>query len=202
MLREKLLIKKREKVMAFLSLVFNTLATREYLLDCSQSDAQKILDALQTVTTNAIEADAQFLNHPKKLLDTNSLQGRNTVIAAMCGFSQVTGLYPTQLLIKEPPTTLADEPVTAGGFADVFKVVFQGHDMCFKESYIKPPPDHVAKMHAKEAILWAQLLHPNILPFFGLARIESQLAFVSPWALNGNLVNYLVHNPHVNRLLL
>ncbi|KAG6867197.1 hypothetical protein C0993_005852 [Termitomyces sp. T159_Od127] len=115
-----------------------------------------------------------------------------------------TNLYPTQLFLKQPPNTLGDDPVTAGGFMDVYKVIFQGKDMCFKaiRHYTQSHVEHMAKVYAKEAIAWAQLLHPNILPFFGLARIESQLAFVSPWALNGNLVNYLVHNPHVNRLLL
>ncbi|KAG6863455.1 hypothetical protein C0993_011404, partial [Termitomyces sp. T159_Od127] len=58
------------------------------------------------------------------------------------------------------------------------------------------------KAFAREAITWAQLWHQNILPLCRIARIGRQLAFVSPWAVNGNLKDYLSENPGTNRLLL
>ncbi|KAG6883415.1 hypothetical protein C0993_006293 [Termitomyces sp. T159_Od127] len=203
MFHETLLAKIREKAIATLNrLISNTHSV--YPPDCSKFDAQKILDALQTVSTKAFKVDAQLLNHLKKLLDTNSFPDRKQLTTAMRRLSRHTNLYPTQLFLKGPPKTLGDEPFTACGFTDIYKVVFQGRDMCFKaiRHYTRPHVEHMAKVYAKEAIAWAQLSHPNILPFFGLARIGSQLAFVSPWAVNGNIVDYLVNNPHVNRLLL
>ena len=60
----------------------------------------------------------------------------------------------------------------------------------------------IIKVYAREAILWAQLSHPNILPFYGLIKLGPRLAFVSRWATNGNLEEYLTDNPGTNRLLL
>ncbi|KAG5349858.1 hypothetical protein C0989_001592 [Termitomyces sp. Mn162] len=106
---------------------------------------------------------------------------------------------------SESLPSLGDEPVAAGSFADVYRVMFQGEDMCFKavRSYQRSQVEHMAKVYAKEAILWAQLSHPNILPFYGLVQIGSRLAFVSRWAKNGNLEDYLkTGNPDANNRLL
>ncbi|KNZ78962.1 Serine/threonine-protein kinase HT1 [Termitomyces sp. J132] len=63
--------------------------------------------------------------------------------------------------------------------------------------------DAFQTIYAREAILWAQLCHPNILPFYGLVQIGSRLAFVSRWATNGNLEDYLTsENPDANNRLL
>ena len=50
-------------------------------------------------------------------------------------------------------------------------------------------------------MLWRQLKHPNILPFYGVCIDEfaPRIAMVSPWMENGNLLDYLIrgsqHNP-------
>ncbi|KAG6902397.1 hypothetical protein C0995_000602 [Termitomyces sp. Mi166 len=63
--------------------------------------------------------------------------------------------------------------------------------------------DAFQTVYAREAILWAQLSHPNILPFYGLVQLGSRLSFVSRWATNGNLEDYLAGNPGATyRLLL
>lgn len=58
-------------------------------------------------------------------------------------------------------------------------------------------------MLSHEALLWGQLSHPNILPFYGIYINEvrrNRFGLVSPWMENGNVVNYLKHNPDVSRL--
>lgn len=58
-------------------------------------------------------------------------------------------------------------------------------------------------MLSHEALLWGQLSHPNILPFYGIHINEvrrSRFGLVSPWMENGNVVNYVKQNPGVPRI--
>ncbi|KAH0580640.1 hypothetical protein H2248_002126 [Termitomyces sp. 'cryptogamus'] len=182
-------LSKQIEVTSSLRVIFGTAAHYKCLLHCDEPDAQKVLNAFQ------------------KLLDTETYQNRAQLIAAMHRLSSRTNLYPTRFFLKgsESLPSLGDEPVAAGSFADVYRVMFQGEDMCFKavRSYQRSQVEHMAKVYAKEAILWAQLSHPNILPFYGLVQIGSRLAFVSRWAKNGNLEDYLkTGNPDANNRLL
>ncbi|KAJ7755571.1 kinase-like domain-containing protein [Mycena metata] len=53
----------------------------------------------------------------------------------------------------------------------------------------------------QEALLWGQLCHPNILPFFGVYYLERKLCLISPWMENGNIFKYLKKRPfNMNRL--
>lgn len=58
------------------------------------------------------------------------------------------------------------------------------------------------QMAAKEAVLWGQLHHPNILPFYGIYYLDDnrkQKCLVSPWMDNGNISVFLKRNPPVPR---
>ncbi|KAG6832085.1 hypothetical protein H0H87_002913 [Tephrocybe sp. NHM501043] len=55
---------------------------------------------------------------------------------------------------------------------------------------------------SKEAVLWEQLSHPNLLPIYGLYRLHDQLCLVSPWMEHGNVTQYLQMNQHADRVLL
>ena len=50
-------------------------------------------------------------------------------------------------------------------------------------------------------VLWKQLRHPNVLPFYGAYMVD-QFGMVSPWMENGNIVQFTGKNPEVNRLRL
>ncbi|KAG6917139.1 hypothetical protein DXG01_003729 [Tephrocybe rancida] len=58
------------------------------------------------------------------------------------------------------------------------------------------------QMIALEAVLWRQLSHPNLLPFYGLCIYNNRLALVSPWISNGTLSDFLEKEPMANRRLL
>ncbi|KAF8183738.1 kinase-like protein, partial [Mycena galopus ATCC 62051] len=57
----------------------------------------------------------------------------------------------------------------------------------------------------REALLWKDLHHPNILPFLGIDRnsFPSSLCMVSPWMEHGTVMNYLKTHGHatVDKLL-
>lgn len=55
----------------------------------------------------------------------------------------------------------------------------------------------------REALIWRQLSHPNLLPFYGLYYLDSRLCLVSPWMENGHLLEFLRNAPlDTNRLSL
>ncbi|KAF7303823.1 Protein kinase domain-containing protein [Mycena indigotica] len=43
----------------------------------------------------------------------------------------------------------------------------------------------------REALIWRQLWHPNLLPFFGIYYLDKRLCLVSPWMEAGNILAYL-----------
>ncbi|KAG6848948.1 hypothetical protein H0H93_012553 [Arthromyces matolae] len=177
---------KQEKVKMLLGTVFNDVQLYKRLLSCDASDGQVILDSFQL------------------LLDTQAFDSRTTMIAAMARLSRQTGLYPTRFLVDGPAPAAEDDPVASGSYADVYKVIYQGEETCCKviRVYQRPLIEHMSKIYAQEAILWAQLSHPNVLPFYGISRFRSRLALVTHWATNGHLGDYLKSNPEANRVLL
>ncbi|KAK7027431.1 hypothetical protein VNI00_015267 [Paramarasmius palmivorus] len=63
------------------------------------------------------------------------------------------------------------------------------------------------KEYLREAIIWRQLRHPNVLPCLGLYYLDDtqqRICLVSPWMENGNLVEYIQSHPResINHILL
>ncbi|KAG6916661.1 hypothetical protein DXG01_005885 [Tephrocybe rancida] len=162
--------KKRDKVARLLSAICASVQRYKSLLSCNDNDAQTLLDTFQL------------------LLDTNVVEDRTQLVTAIKRLSGPAKHFPRRFFLGPVPDITAD-PVASGGFADVYKVNFQGEVTCFKA-------------YAKEAIVWAQLSHPNVLPFYGLAHSPTRLSFVTRWATQGDLTQYLWHNPGANGILL
>ena len=59
----------------------------------------------------------------------------------------------------------------------------------------------IRQRFCKEIILWKQLRHKNLLPFYG-AYMTDKFGIISPWLGNGNIVDFTRRNPDVNRLRL
>ncbi|KAG6815625.1 hypothetical protein H0H87_012838 [Tephrocybe sp. NHM501043] len=80
-----------------------------------------------------------------------------------------------------------------GGYSDIYKIMLHKEAMCLKVLRTnREQANHMAKVFAKEGILWGQLSHENLLPFYGLYfPTPHQNSFVSPWAENGNIAQYL-----------
>ncbi|KAF5355815.1 hypothetical protein D9756_003687 [Leucocoprinus leucothites] len=59
------------------------------------------------------------------------------------------------------------------------------------------------QIFVKEAMLWGQLHHPNIAPFYGIYHLDEsrgRICLVSPWMERGSLIDYLNANPLVTRM--
>ena len=47
--------------------------------------------------------------------------------------------------------------------------------------------------------MWKQLRHPNVTSFIGFG-LNSSISLVYPWMSNGNLSNYLLGHPDIDKL--
>ncbi|KAJ7852009.1 kinase-like domain-containing protein, partial [Mycena leptocephala] len=54
------------------------------------------------------------------------------------------------------------------------------------------------KKFGREALIWRQLSHPNLLPFFGLYVLDNRLCLISPWMDNGDLKDFLSKSSGTN----
>ncbi|KAK1225235.1 hypothetical protein PQX77_011836 [Marasmius sp. AFHP31] len=170
-------------------------------------EAQSVLDEWQRLSDYTADADL-----------------RSRIVQANIQLSENSGLSPRCLQISGVED-LSEAPVEYGGFADIWtgsigdvrvavKVVRHRlnspkHDQMIKvrlktPAYItlsEPGTDHDLKAFTREALIWRNLNHPNILPFTGMYSFneaQGQLCLVSPWMENGNLLQFLSDNPGVD----
>ncbi|KAJ7698157.1 kinase-like domain-containing protein [Mycena metata] len=153
-------------------------------------DAQQLLDLLQ-----------DLLDYP--LLDSSI---RPVIWKALLKLSKRSSRHPQCFAIPDLQLT---GPVAGGGFADIWTSNFHNQTVCVKIMRVFETVDVeiLSKAFRKEAIIWRQLAHPNLLPFIGIfyqdIGTRRRLCLVSPWMENGNIYNYLGSNPvGINRLTL
>ncbi|KAJ7789054.1 kinase-like domain-containing protein, partial [Mycena leptocephala] len=107
-----------------------------------------------------------------------------------------------------PDLQLGGNPVAAGSFGDIWKSQFHNETVCVKVMRVYQESDvsTLLKGFHHEALIWRQLAHPNLLPFFGVYFLQNdrtRLCLVSPWFENGNISVYLKRHPvGSNRLTL
>ncbi|KAL0569536.1 hypothetical protein V5O48_012424 [Marasmius crinis-equi] len=160
---------------------------RESLLDLKGDEAQCKLDMLQLL--------ADF---------PTATCSRSHVLKAMFRLSKNSGRAPRCLIIRNIKRS-GDRAFGGGGFGDVWKgeIGESGSDQM--ECAIKVARwyrsldgeegyEAAVKTHVREAILWRQLKHPNVLPFLGMYYLNDSMkdvCLVSPFMANGNLYQFL-----------
>ncbi|THU84517.1 kinase-like protein [Dendrothele bispora CBS 962.96] len=106
---------------------------------------------------------------------------RSKIFEAMVHISRNSNLYPTCLSLSNVEK-VGDDPIAGGSFGDIWRASVGGQTACMKVGFLK------------EAILWRQLQHPNVLPFLGLYFLDDsrkRICLLSPMMENGNLNSYL-----------
>ncbi|KAJ7875985.1 kinase-like domain-containing protein [Mycena leptocephala] len=148
-------------------------------------DAQTLVDLLQ-----------DFLD-----LDSFSVV-KPLISKALWRLCRHSGLHPRCFSLTELQTV--GQQVAGGGFGDIWKGLVRGQTVCVKIMRIFQNDDVQAllKEFGREALIWRQLHHPNLLPFFGLYYLENRLCLVSPWMENGNVMEFLRKDPDTDRLSL
>ncbi|KAH7924272.1 kinase-like protein [Leucogyrophana mollusca] len=161
---------------------------RMVLLGQSGPQAKSLLDLIQ------------------KLLDSFDLdETRSFLIKILVELSKRSGLYPQRLLL--PNIDIRGDQVDGGTFGDVWKGDLDGRLVAVKKMRVFGSRDVQAlmKAYSKEAVLWAQLSSPYVLPFYGVYCTHDpspRACLVSPWMDNGSLPQYLKDNSNANRLQL
>ncbi|KAK1227561.1 hypothetical protein PQX77_009471 [Marasmius sp. AFHP31] len=142
----------------------------------------------------------QWLDRMQQLIDYPYLSPelRPAVVTAMLRLSKNSGLHPTCLSIQNVKK-IGKYPIAAGGFGDVWKGTIGDsiEPVCLKvvKVYMSSNLEKLTNEYQREAILWRQMKHPNVLPFYGIYQLEfeqiQQLCLISPWMEKGNLVEFL-----------
>ncbi|KAL0563966.1 Rho guanine nucleotide exchange factor, partial [Marasmius crinis-equi] len=139
-----------------------------------------------------------WLDNMQLLVDYPGISSslRSSILRTMLRLSKRSGLHPRCLSINNVQK-LGNFPIAAGGFGEVWKGVIGDlrELVCLKvmKVYLNSDLERLSKEYLREAILWRQMKHPNLLPCLGIYELEhtQQLCLVSPWIENGNLVQYL-----------
>ncbi|KAJ7636516.1 hypothetical protein FB45DRAFT_906753 [Roridomyces roridus] len=151
-------------------------------------DAQKLLDLFQ-----------DLLDY--QLLDASI---RPVILKALMKLSSKSGRHPRCFALTD--LQLEGPQVAAGSFGDVYKGSVHGETVSVKvmRVFLQADVEALLKEFYHEALIWRQLSHPNLLPFFGIYYLEdtkNRLCLVSPWMENGNIVRYLKdYAGDINRL--
>ncbi|TDL17488.1 kinase-like protein [Rickenella mellea] len=112
------------------------------------------------------------------------------------------GFIPPYLIVKGVKK-VSGVAARAGGYADVWQGIVEGRLVALKEIRFINKEVHTAALKevGKEAMIWRQMNHKNVLPFYGCCDdlFSPRVALVSPWMEHGDLMGYLSRNPDVHR---
>ncbi|KAH7919823.1 kinase-like protein [Leucogyrophana mollusca] len=161
----------------------------------------------RTLILGQIGAQAQsLLDLIQKLLDSFDLdETRSFLIKILVELSKRSGLYPQRLVL--PNIDIRGNQVNGGTFGDVWKGDLNGRPIAVKKMRVfgSRRVRALMKVYTREAVLWAQLSSPYVLPFCGVYltnETSPRACLVSPWMDDGNLPQYLKNNPQADRLQL
>ncbi|KNZ73287.1 Serine/threonine-protein kinase HT1 [Termitomyces sp. J132] len=143
------------------------------------------------------EAAQDLLDLLQKLLDHAPLPPRlrGTLYTALVRLCRRSELCPPCFFLTDIRVD-SHVPLLHGGFGDIYKAQHDRRVVCVKAVKVYEIADRLAleKAYSREAVVWGQLSHPNILPFSGIYRLDDHnqtLCLVSPWMHNGNIREFL-----------
>ncbi|KAJ6558073.1 kinase-like domain-containing protein [Mycena capillaripes] len=159
--------------------IFRDSGTYKSFLACRGDLAQQLLDLLQDL----LDLFPESPDRPR-------------LSKALLRLSRASGLHPTCF----PLTHLQEvgKQVAAGAFSDICKGLVHGQSVSIKimRLFRDAPVRTALKEFGREAVIWRQLSHPNVLPFFGLYSFsDGRLCLVSPWMSNGHILEFLQNPP-------
>ncbi|KAF9648301.1 kinase-like protein, partial [Thelephora ganbajun] len=142
--------------------------------------------------------DLQVLRHEK--IPGHLKSTALGILRRLCGaFQQL----PNSCLVGEELRINDGIPYATRTYADLRKGNWKGEGVAVKLLRFSAGDDRakITKRFFKEIVLWKQLHHKNLLPFYG-AYMSDRFGMVSPWLKNGNIIRFTRKNPEVNRLRL
>ncbi|TCD65146.1 hypothetical protein EIP91_003039 [Steccherinum ochraceum] len=152
------------------------------LLSLPDSEAQDAIDEIWQILRDPL---TQYRPSQRKLL--------RLLLKLVLRYDKL----PTFLLLRRV-RLLETESRGSGGFADVFYGEYESEPVALKRLRLYATAsvtekERIRRAFLREAILWMNLSHPNVLPFAGVAEdafSNPTLCMVLPWMPNGNIRQY------------
>ncbi|KAG6828025.1 hypothetical protein H0H92_009600 [Tricholoma furcatifolium] len=121
---------------------------------------------------------------------------RAILYVALVRLCRKSELYPRAFSLTNVEVKIDGNPHSCGRFGDVYRGKHKDQDICVKVVRTSQTSDPVSlhKAFAREAVVWGQLSHSNILPFIGIYRFgenNERFSLVSSWMCNGNVNDFL-----------
>ncbi|KAK1229001.1 hypothetical protein PQX77_007954, partial [Marasmius sp. AFHP31] len=160
---------------------------RKEILSAKGDDAQRWLDLLHKPLDS--QEDSATISTPF----------RSTILKTITRLIENSGLFPQSLILQNVHMD-GKYPVAGGAFGDVWRGRIGESDasqtVCVKavRMYQNLDVKPLFKEYLREAVVWKQLHHSNVLPFLGVHFLDGsvqRICLVSPWMDHGNLVQYL-----------
>ncbi|KAK7680537.1 hypothetical protein QCA50_016318 [Cerrena zonata] len=153
-----------------------------------------------------------------KLLDNEKLQRRvfraypGLSIERLCSLgldlAKCCSTPPTSLFVVA--THVPDVPYRLGSGADIYTGIVNNQKVLVKRLryFLNMPHDEkveVEEMFFREASIWSQLRHPNLLSIYGIDKVNfsTMPCIISPWMQNGGILQYrnsLPQPPSISRM--
>ncbi|KAJ3567063.1 hypothetical protein NP233_g6609 [Leucocoprinus birnbaumii] len=157
--------------------------------------------ALLELTGDRAQVVVDFLDSALMTVDLSQTHLRKHILITLYRICKASQCHPKSHTLHN----IAVGPQEAGGgFCNIHRARYRDQVLYLK--VIRPfkniDTEGVIKLLSKEAIIWGQLNHPNILPFYGVYYLGSEnkrTCMVSPWMENGNIMEYIQDNPSVSR---
>ncbi|KAF8150290.1 kinase-like domain-containing protein [Mycena galopus ATCC 62051] len=169
-----------ERIAIFLVSIFNSKSDQETVLRLEGDQAQHFLDVAQETL------DRGFLV---------AQEHAQMAIRIIRKLSESCELLPTSLFIVGV-NGRDEHPSFGGGFGDIYSALYRDQRVAVKRMrhFLHGSDLRCIRLKfGREALLWKNLHHPNILPFLGIDRCSFPSFFylVSPWMEHGTVINYL-----------
>ncbi|KAL0069387.1 hypothetical protein AAF712_003410 [Marasmius tenuissimus] len=192
--------------------IFLTHRGFDTLLELNKSEVPLTVDSLQMEIRAALS-------------DPGQAEYRRKCIKSLMALVNKHHILPKSLFVRDVMRE-GTNPVATGGYADIYKglcskktripvdlmspqMVSDGLllRVCLKVLRFHIPADQhreneVAEEFYKEALVWTQLSHPNILPFHGVSTtlFPQRFCLISPWMENGDIITFLKRAPAHDKL--
>ncbi|EFI27045.1 TKL/TKL-ccin protein kinase [Coprinopsis cinerea okayama7 len=125
------------------------------------------------------------------------------ILRALLKLSENTDLLP-QRLAHNSLQVAGGPPIHSTRISKIHRGKVDDRVVAVKVSNHSPElelGEYLNKAFKREAIIWSQLHHPNVLPFYGLFQAEGEhfYSLLSPWMDNGNITDFLKAEPQTDR---
>ncbi|KZT34302.1 kinase-like protein [Sistotremastrum suecicum HHB10207 ss-3] len=147
-----------------------------------------------------------FLNQLVKVVDSRPASDRirETALAAAYELSITTKSLPSDFEVPSIDDR-SSKPILSGRFADIWGADRQGRALALKIPRSEVPEEEhdVLRRFYHEVFLTRYLKHSHIVEFIGITRqYAPQVGIVSPWMVNGMVLDFVADRPMVNRTAL